>query len=345
MFRPKLKRLAFLLLSSSLSASAESSPPPFVGSYEGLVPDAPKGYWASHPPLAARVIGLGDDQYEVQLLPELHKRAPHYLSAKVEATGDRLTLEQGKWKITFDGSKAIGAIKTNDTSVDFILPKTDSFSPTLGKEPPPGAIILFNGKDLSQWQHQNTKENPKPVWRITEDGAMEIQPRTRENRKGGDLITKETFSDCHLHLEFRLPYLPSERGQSRGNSGLFFQGTYEIQILDSFGLSGAWDECGALYRVAPPKVNAAAAPGQWQTYDIEFTAARFDDTGSLISPPVITVRHNGILIHNQTEITEITAFQHSDRQSEHRQWPGPIRLQDHGSAVQFRNIWVQTSTP
>jgi len=134
--------------------------------------------------------------------------------------------------------------------------------------------------------------------------------------------------------------MPSARGQQRGNSGVFFQSTYEVQILDSYGLEGYYNECGALYKVAAPKVNACAPPLQWQTYDIIYRAPRHDANGKLVEFPRMTVRHNGVLIHNDQEMPWRTDWKEEGRLKPAPTEPGNIKMQAHGNYVQFRNIWA-----
>jgi hypothetical protein len=177
---------------------------------------------------------------------------------------------------------------------------------------------------------------------LLENGAMEVRSaRSKEDRDqgiGGDIETKEKFGDCRIHLEFRYPVEPGKSGQGRGNSGFFFQGSYEVQVLNSYGLGGLWNECGALYKTSPPQVNAARPPMEWQTYDIDYKASVWKD-GKIVSAPRITVRHNGQLIHNDAEIPHATAHAFATRGNVPK-GDGPIRLQDHSNAIQYRNIWL-----
>lgn len=164
-------------------------------------------------------------------------------------------------------------------------------------------------------------------WRLVEEDAMEITPGS------GSLVCKRVFGDHTLHLEFRTPFEPDARGQGRGNSGVYLQGRYEIQILDSYGLEGRDNECGGMYSVKAPDVNMCAPPLQWQTYDIEFRDERIDPATGKRENPRMTVRHNGVLIHDNVEIPVLSTPGGSTQ-------TGGLLLQDHGNRVRFRNIWV-----
>lgn len=193
---------------------------------------------------------------------------------------------------------------------------------------PKGAIVLFDGKDFSQWVKRDGKNEVK--WTL-KDGAM-------EGVKGhGDIVTKEKFDGkFKLHVEFRVPYEPGGQGQGRGNSGVYVQGRYEVQVLDSYGLRPGKNDCGAIYGVSAPKVNACKAPTVWQSYDIEFTAPKCEN-GKKAEPARMTVYQNGVLIQDNVEITtdNTTAGLGGDVCK-----PGPILLQDHGHPVQYRNVWL-----
>lgn len=196
--------------------------------------------------------------------------------------------------------------------------------------PPQGAIVLFDGKNLDGWvKRGNQKE--KAGWTLV-DGAMQV--------KGGDIISKERFGGkFKLHLEFRVPYVPGGKGQGRGNSGVYVQGRYEVQVLDSYGLKSGANDCGAIYGIAAPAKNACKAPTVWQTYDIEFEAPVCEG-GKKKAMGTMTVTHNGVKIHDRQKLTKdnTTAGMGGDVCS-----PGPILLQDHGHPVQYRNIWVLPS--
>lgn len=194
------------------------------------------------------------------------------------------------------------------------MERVDRKSPTLGAKPPEGAVVLFDGKE-SKFTGSS----------VTEDGLL-TQGATSTGR----------FGDFSIHLEFRLPYMPSARGQGRGNSGLYLQGRYEVQMLDSFGLEGKDNECGGLYKIAAPKLNMCFSPLTWQTYDIDFTAAKFDADGRKTSNAKITAKLNGVIIHDNQELPGTTGGAQLKETAE----PGPLHLQNHGNPVRYRNIWL-----
>jgi hypothetical protein len=196
--------------------------------------------------------------------------------------------------------------------------------------PPPGAIVLFDGTEtsLANWVASGGPERPAP-WTLVAGGAMQAG--------GGGIRTKQAF-DGHfkLHVEFRCPYEPNDKGQARGNSGVYLQGRYEVQVLDSYGLDSKDNDCGGIYEVAKPLVNACKAPTVWQAYDIDFRAPVFKD-GKKVEPARITVVQNGRTIHKDVPIPvdNTRAGLGGDPSA-----PGPIHLQDHGDPVQFRNVWL-----
>jgi hypothetical protein len=196
--------------------------------------------------------------------------------------------------------------------------------------PPSGALVLFDGKDLDQWVKTDGKSSP--AWKLVGGNAMQVAP------KGGGIMTRRKFDGpFRLHVEFRVPYMPGARGQARGNSGVYLQGRYEVQVLDSYGLDSKDNDCGGIYEVARPKVNACKAPTVWQSYDIDFRAPVFSD-GKKVEPARISVVQNGVPIHEAQPIpVDNTRAGLGGDPSR----PGPIMLQDHGNPVQFRNIWLQ----
>lgn len=192
--------------------------------------------------------------------------------------------------------------------------------------PPKDAVVLFDGKDLSKWQKSGPGGGDAP-WKIV-DGAMEV--------RGGDIVTKDKFRDMKLHLEFMPPHMPDARGQARGNSGVFIMDNYEVQVLDSYGLPKLdLGDCAALYSFKVPDKNAARPPAQWQTYDIEFKAPRFDAAGKKTENARITMYWNGEKVHDNVELKTPLPGGSGEKPE-----GGGIRLQDHGNPVRYRNIWV-----
>ena len=151
---------------------------------------------------------------------------------------------------------------------------------------------------------------------------------------------KRTFDDFRLHVEFQLPYMPASRGQKRGNSGIYLQSRYEVQVLDSFGLDGVFNECGALYRYQPPRINMCLPPLQWQTYDITFRSPRFDRDENKIQNARLTLKHNGVVVHDHFNIERKTGAGKKESPD-----PYPIRLQNHSDPVRYRNIWIVDHSP
>ena len=150
------------------------------------------------------------------------------------------------------------------------------------------------------------------------------------------MTSKHKFQDVSVHLEFQLSYMPTASGQGRANSGCYLQGRYEVQILDSFGLEGKNNECGGIYSIRDPQTNMCFPPIAWQTYDIDFTAAKYDAAGKKIADAKITVKHNGVVIHKDVALPKTTT---AAPVAEGPQ-PGPLYLQDHGNPIRFRNIWI-----
>lgn len=204
-------------------------------------------------------------------------------------------------------------------------------TPGEGPQPPSDAIILFDGKNLNQWE--NSKGEPAG-WTL-EDGAVTVKPGT------GTIQTKRGFGDCQLHVEFREPTVITGESQARGNSGIFLQGLYEVQVLDCYNnktyVNG---QTGSLYKQHIPLVNACKKPGEWQTYDIIFTAPRFGESGRVITPGYVTILHNGVLIQNHVALWGTTEYIGLPKYKKH-DLKLPIVLQDHGNLVSFRNIWIR----
>ncbi len=198
---------------------------------------------------------------------------------------------------------------------------------------PSDAVILFDGKDLSKWE---SVEGGAAQW-VVNNGVFTVKKGT------GDIVTKQEFNDFQLHIEWSIPADITGKSQARGNSGIFMQGIYELQVLDSYNnqtyVNG---QAGSIYKQSPPLVNAMRKPGEWNVYDVIYTAPRFKENGSLFSPARITVLHNGVVIQNDTQIKGHTPYIGLPEYTQHGK--GPIRLQDHGDPsepISYRNIWIR----
>ncbi len=222
------------------------------------------------------------------------------------------------------------AVQLREYKSGIVWPEPPVVTPgTANSDPPSDAIVLFDGKDLSKW---HGGEN----WEIRDGYAIA--------RKTG-ITSKDSFGDIQLHVEFATPEKIEGRGQGRGNSGIYLMRRYEVQILDSYNNPTYFDGmCAAIYKQQPPMVNASRKPGEWQTYDIIFTAPRFAEDGKVLKPAAVTVIHNGVCVHNHFELLGGTAW---DRPPQYTKHPDrePIHIQYHGNPVRFRNIWVRELKP
>lgn len=197
--------------------------------------------------------------------------------------------------------------------------------------PPSDAIVLFDGTNLDHWMSVNDKTKAK--WTISDD-IMTVKPGT------GGIQTKKDFGDIQLHLEFRTPAKVEGEGQGRGNSGVFFQGRYEVQILDSYeNRTYSNGQCASIYKQHIPLVNASKGPGEWQAYDIIFMAPKFNKDGIKVQSGYFTVFQNGVLVQNHVEIKGTTVYIGQPENTAHGN--GPIMLQDHDNHTSFRNIWLR----
>ena len=264
-----------------------------------------------------QVIALGDGKFHAVAYAGGLPGAGWDQNEKVEVDGSTqdgvATLKGEKGSATLkDG---VATIKHPDGKSLGEMKRVDRKSPTLGKKAPEGAVVLFDGKSGDAFT------DPKKFV----DGLM-----------SQGITSKQKFQDFSLHMEFLLSYVPAGRGQGRANSGCYMQGRYEVQILDSFGLSGEHNECGGIYTIKKPDVNMCLPPLAWQTYDTDYTAARFDADGKKTTNAKLTVSHNGVQIHKDVELPKATTAAPVPEGAE----PGPIYIQDHGNPIRFRNIWV-----
>ena len=284
-------------------------------------------------PVVTQVIALGKGEYRAKVLEEFDTREEPIAELDGERDGSvvrfagpgragynefeiEAAIEDGQFSGSFNG----------DATGSFAMEKAIRVSPTLGAEPTAGAIVLFNGKNFKQWKHTNKKPGEDSVkWNLLKGGAMEVVKGT------GSIVTKKKFADFKLHVEFRTPFMPDARGQARGNSGVYMQERYEVQVLDSYALEGKDNECGGIYKIGVPLVNMCAPPTQWQTYDITFYAPGAEKTNARM-----TVVHNGVTIHDNISLPKPTGGALDSDVTK----TGGIYLQDHGNPVQYRNIWL-----
>ncbi|MEX0728540.1 MAG: DUF1080 domain-containing protein [Planctomycetaceae bacterium] len=284
----------------------------FQGEYVGKVTVGQRGTVA----IGLQVVALGDGQFQAVEYPGGLPAAGWIGHGRVQLAGARsgnavrlegypleITLENGEAHVAFVGGSPAG-----------LLRRVHRTSSTYNAAPPAGADVLFDGKNTDQFKNG----------RMTDNGLLMVGTETVKN-----------YQNFRLHVEFKLPYMPYAREQGRANSGVYLNGRYEVQILDSFGLEGADNEAGALYRYKKPDVNMCFEPLVWQTYDIEMTAPKFNAAGEKTASARLTVRHNGVVIHDDIEVTR-----KSGGGAEEGPNALPISLQDHGNPVVFRNIWI-----
>lgn len=269
-----------------------------------------------------QVVALGKGEFEAYLLqdglPGIGWTPEKTRSVlKGMRDGDSITLAGADKKVSAtirDGH----FILTDESGNKSTLPRIERSSPTMGAKPPAGAVVLFDGSSAELW------ENGK-----VENGHLLATGCT----------SKQRFGDYTIHLEFRTPYMPEDRGQKRGNSGIYHSGRWETQVLDSFGLESKDNHCGGIYSISKPRLNMCLPPLAWQTYDVDFTAAKFDPSGKRSAWPRITVKLNGVLVHEDLELNK--DFTTSAPITHPLEVPdGPVFLQQHGNPVVFRNIWI-----
>ena len=268
--------------------------------------------------LGVQVVALGDGKFKSVAyfggLPgDGFDGSTETISGEGERSGGDVVLKSASGIGTIAGGRCVISDLNGNQLGE--LKRVERKSPTLGQKPPADAIVLFDGKSADKFKNG----------RMTKDGLLQEGTQT-----------KDKFGDFKLHLEFMLSYMPYARGQGRSNSGVYMQARHEVQILDSFGLSGEHNECGGVYTVSKPSVNMCFPPLSWQTYDVDFTAARFDASGKKTANAKMTVKHNGVTIHKELDVPKSTTASPMKEGAE----KGPIYIQNHGNPVRFRNIWL-----
>jgi len=266
-------------------------------------------YGSSKDGLGVQVVALGNGKFDAYFLEgglpgdgwdKSKKRVKVNGTTSFEGNDIKASIAEGAITVTWGDKKST-------------LKRVERKSPTLGQKPPANAVVLFDGTNADGWKNGKMKD------------GMLLHGTT----------SKEKFQSYTLHLEFMTPYRPFDRGQGRGNSGVYHQGRYETQVLDSFGLEGKMNEAGGIYSISHPKLNMCFPPLRWQTYDVDLTTAVFEN-GKKVKNATMTVRLNGVVVQENVELTKKTTAAPVKEGSE----PGPIYLQNHGNPVFYRNIWV-----
>jgi hypothetical protein len=281
------------------------------GEYAGNGPEGKK--------LGAQIVADGGSEFSGRLLEgglpgdgwDGQKQIP--LKGKTEGDATVLrgkTAGDEEMVVTISGGKLTAKSGGKTATLD----RVERRSPTEGAKPPAGATVLFDGTSPDAWNGGKLIEN-----KYLNVGVK----------------SKAKFKDFTLHLEFRLPFMPYSRGQGRGNSGVYLQDRYECQVLDSFALKGLNNECGGFYQAFDPKVNMCYPPLAWQTYDIDFTAAKYEG-GKKVANARATVKHNGVVVQDNVEFVKGS----SPGGQKEEDAPGPLQLQNHNDPVVYRNIWV-----
>lgn len=317
----KLHLFAFVTIFPSLAVANKIWTNPAMAAKEDTDFLIQGEYQKEGAPFGGQVVALGGGKFDLYLL-EGGLPGAGWVKGKKRI---KLSGELNESLVTFPKVEEFSALLEDKALLiksgegdPLKLPRVERKSPTLGKKAPEGATILFDGSTADNWTNGKMK-----------DGLLQAT----------GALSKATFKDCHLHLEFRTPYKPFARGQGRGNSGVYYGGRWETQVLDSFALEGRMNECGGIYSISAPDLNMCLPPLTWQTYDVDFTAAKFDKDGKRIAWPRMTVRLNGVVIHDDRELPKDNTTA-APGKGPLKDEPLPIYLQNHGNPVVYRNIWA-----
>lgn len=323
----RLNRLFFPLALTFAVTAFAAVEEPVDSRYKPFPPDAARGDWQGTPGYVAQVITTEAGKYQANVFKQFDEPDAKPLAV---LKGELATLAGDGWS----GAIAGGHFTAMKGSEKFDLQHVTRTPPTLGAKPPAGAVVLFDGKDLNAWSKKAGKDwlkedGPAP-WKLV-DGAAEVVPAT-----DGGILSHQKFGDYHLHAEFRTLGAPS-------NSGIYLETRYEANINETYGAltgtpNGGFDNCTP--KTATPKIRASRPPLEWQTFDIDFRAPRFDAAGKKIANPRATLLLNGVKLYDEQELNQPTGA--AGRLGEAP--TGPILLQEHGMPVQFRNIWLVEKT-
>ncbi len=326
--------LLFTLLVAGTATAADEVP--VMGNWQGKFIE---GDWNGRP-IHAQIVAQSHTTYRAILyVGEEEKGGEIYGKTQKKVTYFEGEIDLGselggRYAVTGQASQGsfAGEFKNDNATHKFIMERVLLKSPTLGMEPPDGAVVLMLNENKWTPEAKETFDKSwivQPRWRIESDGAARLS--------GSSIVTKEKFGDARYHIEFQTPFMPNDRGQARGNSGVYVEGRYEVQVLDSFADAPADNLCGGIYQLAVPKMNACLPPLEWQTYDITFYAPRFDENGKKIKNAEITVVHNGKVIHDKVTLSHTTPGGVSGDEAP----TGPLLLQDHSDRVGYRNVWIK----
>ena len=316
-------------LAAAVVGHADQAADPFLGDWQG------QG-------LVAQVIPRGDGKYQLNLLPEFDVKCQPLAVVTGQATDGVLRFAQDGWSGQAQGQQMTVTRPGSGQPESCTLKPVVRLSPTVGAKPPQGAVVLFDGTGFEAWEVQAAKNAPAEIaWERCED-FMRVTPVNAETRAGHSLITKRAFRDFRMHFEFRLALMADKTGQARSNGGLVFGDAnwYEIQVLDSYGLEGLDNECGGIYKVGAPAVNMCRPPLLWQTYDLEYRAPRYAADGQRTQPGRISVRHNGVPIHQDAELPDTPQAEQRRKADPDSIPTGRIILHYHRDPVEYRNIWL-----